>query len=242
MAWCSSGRSISSNGVTSCPWSSMIWICGVLYPLEEIGPEPAPPEYEEGAQATVDDLIEVNLGTEEEAYLHQCYIITWGKRALYSVPQRKPGCLCLELQGNARLGPLCTVCLLEIEQSQQASEQKSLLLSSFGKGDTDSDRAKDRGKAKKAKDLVLGTELKANSSHRHGNRAESKMSSNRCWQQAFHRSNTHAWEVSPVFLLPRYGKWLQTSSSWNISHLPCFSQSSISDYVMIGQPRNVFHS
>ena len=54
----------------------MIWICGVLYPLEEIGPEPAPPEYEEGAQATVDDLIEVNLGTEEEAYLHQCYIIT----------------------------------------------------------------------------------------------------------------------------------------------------------------------
>ena len=86
----------------------------------------------------------------------------------------------MELQGNARLGPLCTVCLLEIEQSQQASEQKSLLLSSFGKGDTDSDRAKDRGKAKKAKDLVLGTELKANSSHRHGNRAESKMSSNRC--------------------------------------------------------------
>lgn len=56
-------------------------------------------------------------------------------------------------------------------------------------------------------------------SHRHGNRAESKMSSNRCWQQAFHRSKTHAWEVSPVFLLPRYGKRLKTSSSWNISHL-----------------------
>lgn len=42
------------------------------------------------------------------------------------------------------------------------------------------------------------------------------MSSNRCWQQAFHRSNTHAWEVSPFFLLPRNGKRLQTSSSWNI--------------------------
>lgn len=38
------------------------------------------------------------------------------------------------------------------------------------------------------------------------------------------------------------GKTLQRSSSWNISHLPCFYQSSISDYVMIGQPRNVFHS
>lgn len=84
-------------------------------------------------------------------------------------------------------------------------------------------------------------ELKAKSSHRHGNRASSKMFSNRCWQQAFHRSNTHAWEVSPVFILPRYGKRLQTSSSWNISHLPCFSQSSISDYVMIRQPRNAMY-
>lgn len=46
--------------------------------------------------------------------------------------------------------------------------------------DTDSDRAKDKEKAKKAKDFVLGTELKANSSHRHGNRASSKMFSNRC--------------------------------------------------------------
>jgi len=47
--------------------------------------------------------------------------------------------------------------------ASKRTKKKSLLLSSFGKEstDTDSDRAKDRGKAKKAKDLVLGTELQA---------------------------------------------------------------------------------
>lgn len=29
---------------------------------------PAPPEFKDGGQATIDDLIEVNIGTEEEFY------------------------------------------------------------------------------------------------------------------------------------------------------------------------------
>lgn len=34
--------------------------------LPEVGTQPAPPEFEEGGQATVDDLVQVNPGTDDD--------------------------------------------------------------------------------------------------------------------------------------------------------------------------------